>query len=113
MSPPPPGRDCCSALAATRSKSLHRLSCASRRSSQPCEGCLVKASHSGKVVCPVEAKWVFRGAAEGGRNEFEPNDPPRGRKVRRKSKPEPQNGTIRYACYSTRQRQFFPRAPSR
>ena len=24
------------------------------------KGCLVKASHSGKVVCPVEAKWVLR-----------------------------------------------------
>ena len=23
------------------------------------KGCLVKASHSGKVVCPVEAKWIF------------------------------------------------------
>jgi len=30
------------------------------------KGCLVKASHSGKVVCPVEASWVFRDAAEGG-----------------------------------------------
>ena len=30
------------------------------------KGCLVKASHSGKVVRPVEAKWVFRDAAEGG-----------------------------------------------
>ena len=23
------------------------------------KGCLVKAGHSGKVVCPVEAKWIF------------------------------------------------------
>ena len=23
------------------------------------KGCLVKASHSGKVVCPIEAKWVL------------------------------------------------------
>jgi len=22
-------------------------------------GCLVKASHSGKVVCAVEAEWIF------------------------------------------------------
>ena len=84
---------------------------------------MIKASHSGKVVCPVEAKWVFaqdhilsivfserkshREAHEGlcsrsdrgpliealetlqkaAGNELEPNDPPRGRKVRRKSKP--------------------------
>jgi hypothetical protein len=84
---------------------------------------LNKASHSGKVVCPVEAKWILRKttsflscfqsaephreAHEGlcsrsaeaqlvealetlqkaARNELEPNDPPRGRKVRRKSKP--------------------------
>ena len=78
---------------------------------------MVKASHSGKVVCRVEAKWVLRkttsflscfqsGASVGpqsriekqlietletlqkaARIEFEPNDPPRRRKVRRKSKP--------------------------
>src|SRR6516162_489247 len=31
----------------------------------------------------------------------------------RKANSEPQNGTIRYGRHSTRQRQFFPRAPSR
>ena len=60
------------------------------------KGCLVKAGHSGKVVCPVEAKWVLRkttsflscfpSAVDQRPVSAEPNDPPRGRKVRRKSK---------------------------
>jgi len=72
------------------------------------KGCLVKAGHSGKVVCPVEAKWIFckttsfypvfraqsrmliealETLQKAARNELEPNDSPRGRKVRHKSKP--------------------------
>jgi len=78
---------------------------------------LIKASHSGKVVCPVEAKWIFvqdqilsilfserasvgpqsriekqliealETLQKAARNELEPNDPPRCRKVRRNGKP--------------------------
>src|SRR5262249_26377000 len=54
----------------TRRPERRRVACVEYRTPGHCpalsalhrslrKGCLVKASHSGKVVCPVEVKWIF------------------------------------------------------